>query len=108
MKTYGNVSLNSKQRCQISTSVQICSGAYLCVKAYGDANLTFSLRAALSLCPADFTPAGEQLLCSSSIASGDPAALRYSACQADGTCVCKPPYAKPVESVYPCESCLTH
>jgi hypothetical protein len=80
----------------------LVAGAYLCIKAYGEANLTFSLRAALSLCPADFTEAGEQLLCQSRL---DAAASeqRYSECASDGTCVCKPPYNKPVADVYPCE-----
>lgn len=85
-----------------------CPGAYLCVKAYGDSNLTYSLRATTSTCPSDFTATGDQLLCSSPLSTFDPAQLRYSACLADGTCLCKAPYAKPVESVYPREmSCVS-
>ena len=79
------------------------AGAYLCAKAYGEANLTYSLRATLSICPADFTASGEELLCSSPL-TADASQQRYSACLPDGTCACKPPYAKPVENVYPCES----
>lgn len=78
------------------------AGVYLCVKAYGEVNLTYSLRAALSDCPADFTSGGEQLLCSSPL-TGDASQQRYSQCAPDGTCVCKPPYDKPVDGVYPCE-----
>ncbi len=65
-------------------------------------NLTYSLRATLSDCPADFLPSGEQLLCSSPL-SGDPSEQRYTQCAPDGTCVCKPPYDKPVDNVYPRE-----
>lgn len=80
----------------------MAAGAYLCVKAYGDSNLTFSMRASLTLCPADFTATGKQLLCSSPL-DADASQKRFTACQADGTCVCKAPWAKPVENVYPCE-----
>lgn len=81
----------------------VCTGVYLCVKAYGEANLTYSLRATLSQCPADFTKEGEQLLCSSPL-HGPASEQRYSQCLSDGTCVCNPPYNKPVEDVYPCEA----
>lgn len=83
-------------------SWQSWTGVYLCIKAYGEVNLTYSLRATLSDCPADFLPSGEQLLCSSPL-SGDPSQQRYTQCATDGTCVCKPPYDKPVNNVYPCE-----
>ncbi|EIE26855.1 hypothetical protein COCSUDRAFT_39831 [Coccomyxa subellipsoidea C-169] len=75
-------------------------GVYLCVKAYGEANLTYSLRATLSQCPADFNKEGEQLLCSSPL-NGPASEQRYSQCLSDGTCACKPPYNKPIEDVYP-------
>ena len=70
---------------------------FICVKAYGSANLTYSLRAVPTMCPADFTAEGEQLLCSSRIGRDE---QRHSGCAPDGTCQCKPPYAKPVPSVY--------
>ena len=82
-----------------------CAGVYLCIKAYGEVNLTYALRATLSDCPADFSAAGQQLLCSSPV-DGDASQQRYTQCAADGTCVCKPPYDKPVEDVYPCEPLL--
>ena len=82
-----------------------CAGVYLCIKAYGEVNLTYALRATLSDCPADFLAAGQQLLCSSPV-DGDASQQRYTQCAADGTCVCKPPYDKPVEDVYPCEPLL--
>ena len=82
-----------------------CAGVYLCIKAYGEVNLTYALRATLSDCPADFSAAGQQLLCSSPV-DGDASQQRYTQCAADGTCVCKPPYDKPVEDVYPCEHLL--
>ena len=83
-----------------------CAGVYLCIKAYGEVNLTYALRATLSDCPADFSAAGQQLLCSSPV-DGDASQQRYTQCAADGTCVCKPPYDKPVEDVYPCEQLLS-
>ncbi len=82
-----------------------CAGVYLCIKAYGEVNLTYALRATLSDCPADFSAAGQQLLCSSPV-DGDASQQRYTQCAPDGTCVCKPPYDKPVEDVYPCEPLL--
>ena len=78
------------------------AGVYLCIKAYGEVNLTYSLRATLSDCPADFSSTGEQLVCSSPL-NGDPSQQRYTECASDGTCVCKPPYDKPVDNVYPRE-----
>ncbi len=72
------------------------AGAFICVKAYGTANLTFSLRAVPSMCPADFTPAGAQLLCSSPVGGGGP--QRHSGCSAEGVCQCVAPYAKPVRA----------
>ncbi|KAK9843435.1 hypothetical protein WJX81_002486 [Elliptochloris bilobata] len=73
------------------------TGVFICVKAYGSANLTYSLRAVPTMCPADFTPQGDQLLCSSLVGRGE---QRHSGCSADGTCQCLAPYAKPVASVY--------
>ena len=80
----------------------LSAGVYLCIKAYAEVNLTYSLRATLSDCPADFLPSGQQLLCSSPL-GGDSSQQRYTQCAPDGTCVCKPPYNKPVDDVYPCE-----
>lgn len=73
------------------------AGVFICVKAYGSANLTYSLRAVPTMCPADFTAEGAQLQCSSLVGRGE---QRHSGCAPDGTCLCKPPYAKPVPSVY--------
>eukprot|EP00884_Botryococcus_braunii_P014244 jgi/Botrbrau1/22820/Bobra.0132s0143.1 len=42
-------------------------GVYLCVKAYGDANVTYALRATATRCPSDFTEGGQQLVCSSPV-----------------------------------------
>ena len=85
-----------------ASTAAMCAGVYLCIKAYGEVNLTYSLRATLSDCPADFTATGQQLLCSSPL-NGDASQQRYTECAPDGTCVCKAPYDKPVDDVYPCE-----
>jgi hypothetical protein len=74
------------------------AGVYLCVKAYGDQELTFSLKATLSKCPADFSSTtGEKMECSSVVSSGD---KRHTGCNDDGTCICKPPYVKPLAETY--------
>ena len=72
-------------------------GVYLCVKAYGDVPLTYSLRASLSKCPGDFTDAGESVECSSLVNSSD---KRFTGCNDDGTCQCKAPYQKPLATTY--------
>lgn len=73
---------------------------YLCVKAYGEANVTYALRATVTRCPSDFTEAGQQLVCSSPV--GVPTQKRYSECSDKGECMCNPPYARPVEHPYDC------
>ncbi len=85
--------LCSPVACCSGLTAVLAAGLFICVKAYGSANLTFSLRAVPTMCPADFTAAGEQLLCSSLIGSGE---QRHSGCSPEGTCQCLAPYAKPV------------
>ena len=73
------------------------AGVHLCIKAYGEKNLTFSLRATITKCPGDFTSTGERMECSTPISASD---KRYTGCNDDGTCSCKEPYAKPLEYTY--------
>ena len=73
------------------------AGVHLCIKAYGEKNLTFSLRATITKCPGDFTSTGEQMVCSTPTSASD---KRYTGCNDDGTCSCKEPYAKPLEYTY--------
>ena len=72
-------------------------GLYLCVKAYGQEQLSFNLRATLTQCPADFSNTGERMECSSVLSSPD---KRHSGCTAEGICLCKPPYEKPPMETY--------
>lgn len=72
-------------------------GVYLCVKAYGGEQLSFSLRATLTQCPADFTDTGERMICSAAVSSPE---KRHSGCNADGTCICIAPYLKPPVETY--------
>lgn len=76
-------------------------GAYLCVRAYGDQPIEFSLQAVLTPCPASFGDAGEALQCSSPLGDAPGGERRYSECTAAGECVCTGAYAKPVASVFP-------
>ena len=75
----------------------VSAGLYLCVKAYGQEQLSFTLRATLTQCPADFSKTGERMECSSVLSSPD---RRHTGCTAEGTCLCKPPYAKPPMDIY--------
>lgn len=75
-------------------------GAYLCVRAYGDTPITYSLRMASTACPASWSVAGEPLMCSSPLGAAE-AERRYSQCTAEGQCVCSGQYAKPVPQVFP-------
>ncbi|KAK9810844.1 hypothetical protein WJX73_001470 [Symbiochloris irregularis] len=78
------------------------NGVWLCVKAYGGAwsrSLTYSLKARATQCPANFDDQGGLMECSSALDA--PASdKRSTGCNADGTCACKAPYAKPVPAVY--------
>ena len=78
-------------------SMALFAGVHLCIKAYGEKNLTFSLRATITKCPGDFTSTGERMECSTPISASD---KRYTGCNDDGTCSCKEPYAKPLEYTY--------
>lgn len=87
------------------------AGVYMCVRAYGAAPSTYSMRAVYTMCPADFTEAGEQLICSSPVNAPD-SQKRYTSCSSDGLCNCKGQYAKPLPEVYdgmtsPLKLCLT-
>lgn len=73
------------------------AGVYLCIKAYGDVSLNFSLRAAVSQCPGDFSNTGDRMECSSPVSASD---KRYTGCNDDGTCICSPPYQKPIPQPY--------
>ena len=71
----------------------------MCVKAYGTVVSTYSLKAVYTLCPADFTEDGEQMICSSPVTAPD-SEKRYTSCSSEGLCNCKAPYAKPLPEVY--------
>lgn len=77
-------------------------GAYLCVRAYGDQGITYSLRMATTACPASWGAAGEPLMCSSPVGAPE-GERRYSQCTSEGRCECSGPYAKPVPQVFPGE-----
>mmetsp|Transcript_23175 Transcript_23175/g.72365 ORF Transcript_23175/g.72365 Transcript_23175/m.72365 type:complete len:391 (-) Transcript_23175:2423-3595(-) len=76
------------------------TATYVCVYAYGS-NVTYTLEAYGSLCPASFiAPGGPPLQCST--AKGDKSKFRHSdGCSAEGECNCVGFFKKPVETVYP-------
>ncbi len=78
------------------------AGVYLCVKAYGEVNTSFALRATTTQCPADFSDDGSVRVCSSAL-DASPEDRRSEGCSAEGECMCKPPWSKPVSEVYPGE-----
>ena len=86
------------------------AGYYLCVHNYpGTGSLTFSLKATKDACRVSFNHLGNPLVCSTPRDAPEEA-KKYSECSASGECICKPPYAKPVDNVYPnlgFESCAT-
>lgn len=78
-------------------------GYYLCVHNYpGTGSLEFSLKATKDVCRVSFSryDGGEPLVCSSPRNASEED-KRYTDCKTtSGDCICKPPYAKPVENVY--------
>ena len=96
---YENVEGRASRRPACLTTTPSRAGVYLCVRAYGTANLTYALRASQSLCPADFTADGRRMECSSLVGAPEED-KRATGCNADGTCACKPPYQQPVANVY--------
>ena len=77
------------------------SGAYICVKAYGDGDkVSFTLSASLTKCPGDFTEEGLPLECSSGLDAAD-VDRRYDSCSEEGQCLCRSPWAQPVPEVFP-------
>ncbi|KAL4552247.1 hypothetical protein Ndes2526B_g06472 [Nannochloris sp. 'desiccata'] len=79
-------------------------GYYLCVHNYpGTGSLEFSLKATKEVCRVSFSryDGGAPLVCSSPRDASEED-KRYTECKpTTGDCICKPPYAKPVENVYP-------
>jgi hypothetical protein len=82
-------------------------GYYLCVHNYPvfeeKQSLEFSLKATKDVCRVSFSrhDGGAPLVCSSPRDASEEE-KRYTDCKlTTGNCVCKPPYAKPVENVYP-------
>ncbi|KAK9824143.1 hypothetical protein WJX72_008089 [[Myrmecia] bisecta] len=76
------------------------TGVYLCIKAYGEANVSYSLRALTTQCPSDFTAEGDARVCSA-LVNAPADQQRSQGCTAEGQCICKPPWNKPVSEVYP-------
>ena len=76
-------------------------GVVVCAHAYGTTALTFSLKATLDPCPNTFSYAdGTPLMCHSPKDASEED-RRYTECTAQGECVCKPPFARPVAEVFP-------
>lgn len=75
-------------------------GGYVCVRAYGEAPVDFSLRVATTPCPSSYGAGGEPLMCGSP-AGAPPEQRRYHECSAAGECQCTGQWAKPVASVFP-------
>ncbi len=82
-------------------------GYYLCVHNYpGTGSLEFALKATKDVCRVSFSrkddnDGGQPLVCSSPLDASDDE-KRYTECKSTtGDCICKEPYAKPVENVYP-------
>jgi hypothetical protein len=76
------------------------AGAYLCVRAYGAAPITFALHATLTPCPASFDAATATPLQCQTAEGAAEEERRYSGCSAEGECVCTGPYARPVPTVF--------
>jgi hypothetical protein len=77
-------------------------GAYICVRAYGDApKTTFELKTEMSRCPSDFIiSTGTPLICSSPKDTQDEGQKRFDSCTYEGECVCRKPFARPTPAVF--------
>lgn len=75
-------------------------GAYLCVRAYGAAPITFTLHATLTPCPASFDAATATPLQCQTAEGASEKERRYSECSAEGECMCTGPYERPVPTVF--------
>jgi hypothetical protein len=76
-------------------------GVYLCIRSYTGA-VEFSLKATVDRCPASFAPNGAPTMCHTRRGAPKEEA-RFLECTAEGECICKEPWARPVPETFPGE-----